>query len=150
MHVIYNPKTSELTGQPETTLIHGDGIRLSARTEHAATVVAAAGEVDASNIDRLTDYVRAAVADGRGLILDLSDLTFFSAQGIPALFAVNEQCSKAGIDWAVVASHAVRRLLRIGDRDQRLPMVGSRADAMKRLATPAPAERLLQLVAKTG
>jgi anti-anti-sigma factor len=145
MPVVYNPSSADTTCP-----IDSEGIRLSTYVGHAATVVAAAGDVDASNIDRLTDSVGAALTAGRALVLDLSDLTFFGAQGIPALFTINEQCSRAGVDWAVVPSHAVRRLLRIGDRDNRLPTVGSVPEAMKRLTTPTLARLLLQLITKPG
>jgi anti-anti-sigma factor len=145
MPVVHNPNSTEKNRHIDT-----DGIRLTTYTERAALIVAAAGDVDAANIERLADFVRAALAEGRPLVLDLTELTFFGAQGIPALFAVSEQCSKAGVDWALVPSHAVRRLLRIGDRDNRLPTVESVLDAMKRLTTPKPARRLLQLVTKTS
>jgi anti-anti-sigma factor len=150
MPVVHDTNTTEPTRHFTSPGIGADGIRLSTQIEHAATIVAASGDIDASNIDRLTDYVQSALAQGRALILDLSDLTFFGAQGIPALFSVSEQCSKAGVDWAVVSSHAVRRLLRIGDRDSRLPAVSSVPEALKRLATPTPSRPLLQLVTKSG
>ncbi|MBV8929800.1 MAG: STAS domain-containing protein [Mycobacteriaceae bacterium] len=146
MTVVHNARTSGPTCPPRQT----GGVRLSTYIENATTFVAAAGEIDASNIDRLTDHICAAITDGRALILDLSELTFFGAQGIPALFSVSEQCSRVGVDWAVVASHSVRRLLRIGDRDNRLPMVASIPEALAELSSPAPARRLLQLVTKSG
>jgi anti-anti-sigma factor len=144
MTVVHNAQTSR------PTLPSCDGVRFSTHTEHAATVVAAAGEIDASNIDRLTECIARALTDGRALILDLSELDFFGAQGIPALFSVNELCSNAGVDWAVVTNHPVRRLLRIGDRDHRLPTVSSVPEALTRLASPTPVRRLLQLVTKSG
>jgi anti-anti-sigma factor len=145
MPVVHNPNSTGTTSH-----IDSDGIRLSTYIDHVALVVTAAGDFDASNIDRFTDHIRAVLTDGRALVLDLTDLTFLGAQGIPALFAVSEQCSNAGVDWAVVPSHAVRRLLRIGDRDNRLPTVGSLPEAMKLLTTPKPPRRLLQLVTKPG
>jgi anti-anti-sigma factor len=141
---------SEPTHPHVTAPIDSDGMRLSTHSDNAAIVVAATGEIDASNIDRMTDYIRSALSGDRPLVIDLSALSFFGAQGIPALFSLGEECGKAGVEWAVVASHPVRRLLRIGDKDHRLPAVGSVSDAMKRLATPKPARRLLQLVTKSG
>jgi len=84
------------------------------------------------------------------LVLDLSELSFFGAQGIPALFSLGEECGKAGVGWAVVASHPVERLLRIGDRNHRLPTASSLSQALQRLTSPTPARRLLQLVTKSG
>src|SRR5262249_34941979 len=112
MPVVYNPNSTA-----NSRHIHTDRIRLSTYTNRTALIVAAAGDVDSSNIDRLAEFVRTALGEGRAIVLDLTELTFLGAQGIPALFAINEQCSKAGVDWALVPSHAVRRLLRIGDRD---------------------------------
>jgi anti-anti-sigma regulatory factor len=88
---------------------------LSTHSEGAATVVAATGAIDASNIDRLTDYTWRAVAEGRGLVLDLSKLCFLGAQRIPVLISLGEECYNADVGCAVVASHPVQRLLRIGD-----------------------------------
>jgi anti-anti-sigma factor len=150
MTVVHNARTSGPTYPHETAPLGSDGVCLSTHTESAATVVAATGEIDASNIDRLTDYIRSALSGDRPLVIDLSELSFFGAQGIPALFSLGEECGKAGVEWAVVASHPVRRLLRIGDKDNRLPAVGSVPEALKRLATPTPARRLLQLVTKSG
>jgi anti-anti-sigma factor len=145
MPVVHNPNSTEKCCQIDT-----HGIRLSTYPEHTAVIIAAGGDVDSSNIDRLAEYVRTALGEGRAIVLDLTELTFLGAQGIPALFAINEQASKVGVDWALVPSHAVRRLLRIGDRDHRLPTVGSVPEAMKRLTTPRPARRLLQLVTESG
>ena len=52
------------------------------------TVVALAGELDASNYEQVIDVVRTAYADGsRGLVLDLSDLTFMASSGLFAMHA---------------------------------------------------------------
>jgi anti-anti-sigma factor len=128
-------------------------VRLSTHDENAATVVAASGEIDASNIDRLTEYTRRILSEDvedRPLVLDLSELRFIGAQGIPALFTLGEECGRAGVGWAIVASHPVERLLRVGDSDHRLPTARSLSQALRRLTTPTPARRLLQLVTKPG
>jgi anti-anti-sigma factor len=150
MTVVHNARTYGPTFPQGTAPLDSDGVRLSTHTESAATVVAATGEIDASNIDRLTEYIRNSLRGDRPLVVDLSDLSFFGAQGIPALFSLGEECGKAGVEWAVVANHPVQRLLRIGDKDHRLPAVSSVPEALKRLATPTPARRLLQLVTKSG
>ena len=50
------------------------------------TVVALAGELDASNYEQVIDVVHKAYADGsRGLVLDLSDLTFMASSGLFAM-----------------------------------------------------------------
>jgi anti-anti-sigma factor len=138
-----------------TSTAHLDrgGVRLSTHNENAATVVAATGEIDASNVDRLTEYTRRILSEDvedRPLVLDLSQLSFIGTQGIPALFTLGEECGKAGVGWAVVVGHPVERLLRIGDSDHRLPTARSLSQALQRLTTPTPARRLLQLVTKSG
>jgi anti-anti-sigma factor len=148
MTAVYNMKPSG-SACPTTDLDAG-GVRLSIRSDNMTTVVAATGEVDASNIDRVSEYLRTALTVNHPLVVDLRELTFFGAQGIPALFSLGEHCAKAGVDWVIVVSHPVLRLLRIGDKDHRLPTVSSMPEAMKRLTGVTPARRLLQLVAQSG
>jgi anti-anti-sigma factor len=50
------------------------------------TVVALEGELDASNYEQVIDVVRNAYAGGaRGLVLDISDLSFMASSGLFAL-----------------------------------------------------------------
>ena len=50
------------------------------------TVIALAGELDASNYEQVIDVVKNAYADGaRGLVLDLEHLTFMASSGLFAL-----------------------------------------------------------------
>jgi anti-anti-sigma factor len=52
----------------------------------SVTVVALDGELDASNYERVIDVVGSAYAAGaRGLVLDLSKLTFMASSGLFAL-----------------------------------------------------------------
>jgi anti-anti-sigma factor len=150
MSVVNNARKSGPTCPPAYAAIDSGVVRLSRHTENTATVVSATGEIDASNIDRVTGYIKAALRSDRPLVVDLSELSFFGAQGVSALFTVGEECAKAGIDWAVVASHPVRRLLRIGDKDHRLPAVSSLSEALQRLTSRSPTRRLLQLVTKSS
>ena len=150
MNVVPNAKT-EPTLPLNTAPLEPGAVRLSTRGEAAATVVCATGELDASNIDLLTEYTRRVLSENvedRPLVLDLSKLSFFGAQGIAALFTLRDECCRAGIEWVVVASHSVERLLRIGDRNHRLPTAKSVSAAVSRLTSPTTARRLLQLVTK--
>jgi anti-anti-sigma factor len=53
------------------------------------TVMALAGELDASNYLRLVEDVRPLYDSGaRHLVLDLSDLTFISSSGLVALYSI--------------------------------------------------------------
>lgn len=50
------------------------------------SVIALAGELDASNYEQVIDVVENAYADGsRGLVLDLEQLTFMASSGLFAL-----------------------------------------------------------------
>lgn len=71
-------------------------------------------------------------------------------KGFRFLISLSEECDKADAGYAVVTSHPVQRLLRIGDPSHRLPTVGSVSEALQRLAAPRNAGRLLQIVAKSG
>ena len=52
------------------------------------TVLRLTGELDASNFEALIETVTAAYAGGaRGLVLDLSELTFMASSGLVALYA---------------------------------------------------------------
>ncbi len=150
MTAVHNEKTSDMRRSGHLDQVSGDGVCLNAGSLGDATVITATGELDASNIDRLTDYVRACLAGGRALILDLSQLGFLGAQGIRALFEISEECEASGTDWALVPGHPVTRLLRICDTGARLPAVASIAEALERFSTASSAHRLLQLVTKSG
>jgi anti-anti-sigma factor len=148
MTVVHNANTFGPGRPPES--LDSDGVRFSTYTENSATVVVATGEIDASNIDRLTHCLKTALRARRPLVLDLSKLGFFGAQGVPALLLLGEECARIGVDWAVVASQPIVRLLRIGDREHRVPTVTSVPEALQSLTNPSPARRLLRLVTKSG
>jgi anti-anti-sigma factor len=126
------------------------GVRLTTHWHSPATVVAASGEVDASNVDSLVSYALDHLDATHPLVLDLSELGFLGAQGFAALTAIDQHCANAGVDWALVPSHPVNRLLRVADHDGLLPVAGSVVEALQRLGVHAGTRRLLQLVSKTG
>lgn len=135
---------------PNRDQFSDDGVWLNAQTLDGATVVTAEGELDASNIHRLTDYARSCLTEGHALVLDFSQLDFLGAQGIWSLLEIADDCVRSGIDWALVPGHAVDRLLRIFDNDAQLPTVSSIAEALERFSAPGCAQGLLQLVTKSG
>jgi anti-anti-sigma factor len=148
MTVVHNANTFG-PGCPTAPLDCG-GVQLSTYTENSATVLAATGEIDASNINRVTEYLTTALRPHRPLVLDLSKLGFLGAQGVPALIWFDEQCGRAGAEWAVVVSHPVQRLLRIGDLGHRVPTATSVSEALQSLTNPSPARRLLRLVTRSS
>jgi anti-anti-sigma factor len=72
-------------------------------------VVALSGEIDASNADQVSDYIHRSVPDCPAVIVDVSDVGFLGVQGLRALMAMGEQCGRAGVAWAVVASQSIVR-----------------------------------------
>jgi anti-anti-sigma factor len=143
-----NAKYSEMPRSGNVDTFSSDGVCLSSQTLNGATVVAATGELDASNIHHLTEYTQSCLTGDRSLVLDLSRLNFLGAQGIRNLFEIADQCERGGIEWALVPSHPVSRLLRIGDKRARLPSVSSIDQALERFSASASTRGLLQLVPK--
>jgi len=99
-----------------------------------AIVLTVIGEIDASNTERFTDSIRRLTTAGGPLVLDLSGLGFLGVQGFQGLFGLNEACRRVNLPWAIVGGPAVRTLVRIGDRDHALPMVGTVAEALLQFA----------------
>lgn len=113
MTTLTSPESS-----PAGSIAKTAGDRLLLRTEwHSRTVVriTVAGEVDASNIDRLASYVFRYGANSRRLILDLAGVEFFGVECFSALNIIGDRCTTAGVTWTLVPSPAVGRVLRICD-----------------------------------
>ena len=90
-----------------------------ARELSATTVlVAAVGEIDASNSGELLSYVEKLLPSYNQLVLDLSRLSFFGTDGYSTLHSINTRCSRRGVDWVLVPGPAVSRVLRVCDPDE--------------------------------
>jgi anti-anti-sigma factor len=150
MSAVYNANFSVMRRSPKRDHFRGDGVTLNAQTLDGATVVAAAGELDASNIHHLTDHARSCLTDCHAFVLDLSQLDFLAAQGIRTILEIADECGRSGIDWALVPGHAVNRLLRIFDKESQLPIASSITEALERFSAPVRGQRLFQLVTKSG
>jgi anti-anti-sigma factor len=124
--------------------------RMRAKTDTGLTVMSISGEIDASNIDELSHRVSELASDCGAVIVDLADVDFIAIDGLRALFALNIQCARTGTTWAVIASHAVNRLLRVGDHDKLLPAVGSATEALLRVRRSSRGHRSLRLVSPPG
>jgi anti-anti-sigma factor len=83
------------------------------------------GETDASNATELADYVFRRAANARRLILDLTDVEFFGTAGFSALMHIRERCAHAAVNWMLISSRAVSRVLDICDPHHRLPVAKS-------------------------
>jgi anti-anti-sigma factor len=112
----------------------------------SVAVVTARGELDASNAQDLVDYALRHTEQAKRLALDLSEIEFFGTAGFSALHTLNVRCAGAGVEWVLVPSPAVSRLLRICDPDSALPLASRLPAALAQLR--ADQRRLLQLVSQ--
>ena len=117
------------------------------RPQPSMAVITAHGELDASNAQEFVDYTMRHVVNTERLVLDLSGVEFFGTAGFSALHTVNVRCAGENVDWALVPSAAVTRLLRICDPDSALPICRSTDAALSALR--AEPQRLLQLVSQS-
>lgn len=110
------------------------------------SVVTAHGEIDSANAREFTDYALQHAEIIEHLVVDLSDVDFFGTAGFSALHTLNVRAVGEGIEWALVPSPSVSRLLRLCDPDSALPVCAGVEAALAALwARPQP---LLQLVSK--
>ena len=82
----------------------------------SVAIVSAHGDIDSTNACALAEYSLADLKRCRGLILDLTRLEFFGAEGFSALHRISVGCARAEIDWVLVPGAAVSILLRVCDR----------------------------------
>ena len=126
-----------------------DGAELRAQCRHLAMVVTVSGVIDDDNFDRLTHKVRRLVLAEKPFALDLSDVTFLSARGVSLLYALDDECDLAGVEWALIASPAVLDVLRM--LDDAFPITVSVPEALHHFAEGTLARRrLLPLLHKTA
>jgi anti-anti-sigma factor len=122
--------------------------QFGARWSTSGTVITVRGELDAANADQLAAYVQRSVTRSRRVILDLRELEFIGTAGFSALLRINVACSAAQVNWAMVPSQAVSRLLRLCDPDGTLPVTTPLAAAPRKsnCAEGEDSGPLLQLV----
>jgi anti-anti-sigma factor len=107
-------------------------------------VISAHGEIDAANALEFVDYALRHTALIRHLVIDLSGVEFCGTAGFSALHTLNVRAAGEDIEWALVPSTPVSRLLRLCDPDSALPVRASAEAALsKRQDEQKP---LLQLV----
>jgi anti-anti-sigma factor len=127
---------------------HCHGAHFATRWLHpSVAVITARGELDAANAPDFVDYALRRAPHTERLVLDLSGVEFFGTAGFSALHTVNVRCAGGEIEWALVPSSAVTRLLRICDPDSALPICASVEAALS--AVQGEPRRLLQLVSKS-
>lgn len=130
-----NPMALGLPSQPWV----GHNARFAGRLlRSSVAVISAEGDIDASNSDALTEYTLGRVKGYRGLVLDLSGLDFFGADGFSALHRISVNCARVGTGWAIVPGPATSRVLRICDPQDSLPLADTVDAAVGRLTASSP------------
>lgn len=112
----------------------------------STAVISASGEIDAVNAGDFADYALLHIDKAERVAVDLTDVEFFGTAGLSALKAIEGRCAADNIDWVLVPSKAVNRLLRICDLDSDWHTCYSVAAALSTLNGKTP---LLQLVTKS-
>ncbi|MDQ3898934.1 MAG: STAS domain-containing protein [Actinomycetota bacterium] len=109
------------------------------RVAHAtceALVVTVAGEIDAYTVDRLRAAVAAGfdqLRDGELLVIDLTEVTFLSSQGLQALVEVTLAARRRRAPLPIVVDHArpVIRPIEVTGLDEALALFHTVEDALR-------------------
>jgi anti-anti-sigma factor len=112
----------------------------------SVAVITAYGDLDASNAQEFVDYALRDAERTERLALDLTGVDFFGTAGFSALHTLNVRCAGAGVEWVLVPSNAVSRLMKICDPDSALPIAATMAAGLAHLR--AEQRRLLKLVSE--
>ena len=83
------------------------GARITASSDREFTTIKITGDIDACNVDDLTNLARNTVPESAALILDLAGVDFIAVAGLRALLAVNIECARCGSSWALIVGPAV-------------------------------------------
>jgi anti-sigma B factor antagonist len=68
-----------------------------------ARILAAAGELDIAVVPALLSRVADLVAGATGVVLDLSDVSFFDSSGVRLVDRIGRECRRASTPFRVVA-----------------------------------------------
>jgi anti-anti-sigma factor len=115
-------------------------------------VVTVNGAIDLKNVDDVSRYSRRFILQEKPFVLDLRGVDFFASQSVTFLEQVDEDCRMAGLEWALVASPIVSRVLRIVNGENMFPVAASVHAALNSFADDISARRrlLLPLLSKTA
>lgn len=128
-----------------TSVIDCGSALLTAQAYDWLTIVTISGEMDATNSHEMTGHLVGLVSDGGAVIIDMAYTDFVGVDGLRTLFALSAECVRTDTRLAVIGSHAVHRLLRVGDREQLVPAVRSATEALQ-IVRSRRKRRALQLV----
>lgn len=103
------------------------------RLSPSRMAVAATGDLDAVNGRELGRYVEQHTGISRQLVLDLRAVDFVGTPAFTALYYISVHCARNDVDWIIVGSRPVRRLLSICDPEGELPLVDDLSTGLARL-----------------
>jgi anti-anti-sigma factor len=143
---------SYLTPRSGNPTFECDGAQVRAQCRHLATVVTVSGAVDTTNVDRVSEYSTHFVLPDKPIVLDLSGVELLGAQGIRFLYRIDDACRDAGVEWALIASPAVSRLLQVTGDELTFPLADSVREALHCFADMISTRRrlLLPMLNKTA
>ena len=94
--------TIVITKSPSRSASNGvfdDGsAQVRAHSRHLATVLTIRGEVDAVNVDRVSEYVRRFILQNAHVVVDMSAVSHFAPAGISLLHMLDEDCRADGVE----------------------------------------------------
>ncbi len=128
------------------------GAQIRPHFRHLVMVVTIQGKISALNVDPASAYLRRLILARDPLVLDLSNVNSFAAEGISFLCVVADECRTAGVEWTLVASPAVTARLRDSDYEAMFPIAHSVPEALHHFADEIDRRRqvLLPLVRKSA
>ncbi len=95
-----------VTTRPGNAAVDYGGAQIRAYLHHLATVVTIRGEIDAANVEQISEHVRRFSLGTNPMVLDLSELSHFSGAGI-SLFRWRARCIKRSTTWLTPSTAAV-------------------------------------------
>jgi anti-anti-sigma factor len=95
--------------------------------------VSVVGEIDAVNGRELGRFVERHTGISRQVVLDLRAVDFFGSQGFTTLYYISVHCTRSDVDWIIVGSPPVQRLVSICDPEGELPLVEDLPSGLARL-----------------
>lgn len=108
-------------------------VEVSRPTADAVVVLSVTGEIDLCTVDRLRDHLDKQLAAGhRGVVLDLSGVSFFGACGLRLLNRTADRAWSAGVVMRLVTdSRQVLRVLDLTGCEGLVPLADSVAEAVE-------------------
>ncbi len=103
-------------------------------------VVAVAGEVDVSNVDRLKLAVSELSNEALGIVIDLSEATYIDSATVGLLFRLRSRLSRRGQVLSVIClpGSSTRRVLELTGFDRQAPPFQDRDAAIDAIRRAVP------------